>query len=52
MIQPFSDATNATKMDNGTDSFRPCASKNVPIESEWLAEARAYESKVLGGRGK
>jgi len=29
-----------------------CASKNVPIESEWLAEARAYESKVLGGRGK
>ena len=30
MIQPFSDATNATKMDNGTDSFRPRASKNAP----------------------
>src|SRR5437763_16363972 len=30
MIQPFSDATNATKMDNAPDSFRPCASKNAP----------------------
>src|SRR5438874_11339022 len=30
MIQPFSDATNATKMDNGTDIFRPRASKNAP----------------------
>src|SRR5438477_8304175 len=30
MIQPFSDATSATKIDNETDSFRPRASKNVP----------------------
>src|SRR2546430_11232354 len=30
MIQPFSDATSATKIDNGTDSFRPRASKNAP----------------------
>src|SRR6267143_2582531 len=30
MIQPFSDATNATKMDNGTDSCRSRATKNAP----------------------
>src|SRR6267143_7150115 len=30
MIQPFSDATRATKIDNGIDSFRPRASKNAP----------------------
>src|SRR5437870_9195636 len=30
IIQPFSDATSATKIDNGTDSFRPRASKNAP----------------------
>src|SRR5881392_4520462 len=30
MIQPLSDATSATKMDNEIDSFRPRASKNAP----------------------
>jgi L-rhamnose isomerase len=29
-----------------------CASKDVPVENDWLPEVRAYEREVLSGRGR
>src|SRR6266566_6269347 len=51
MIQPFSDATNATKMDNGTDSFRPHASKNAPAlrTARWVMETAAACCEKVSG---
>src|SRR5436190_9873665 len=31
IIQPFKDATSATKIDNGMENFRSRASKNAPL---------------------
>src|SRR5258708_40086981 len=51
MIQPFSDATSATKMDNGTDSFRPRATKNATAlrTAKWAVETAAACCENVSG---
>src|SRR5438128_7570937 len=51
MIQPFSEATSATKMDNGTDSCRPRATKNAPAlrAARWAVETAAACCENVSG---
>src|SRR5207302_2047194 len=52
MFQPFSDATNATKMDNETDRFRPRATKNAPAlrTARCAVETAASCCEIFCGR--
>src|SRR5438045_3085151 len=43
MIQPFKDATSATKIESGIENRRSCASKNAPTArtKRWVMERAA-----------